>query len=87
MENKKIYVIIGGLWFDKVNGNTYNTAKIIETDGDKNIYYTRFTYGYGSAYMQEAAEYIKTELKQENVELVNGGFFHITKKAAKNGWF
>ena len=86
-KNEKTYVIIGGLWFDKENGNTYNSAKIIETDGELNIFYTAFTAGYGDGYMQEARRYIRETLKQEDAQVINGGFFYINKKQAVKGLF
>ena len=30
-----VYVIFGGKWFDKINGNTYYNAKIITEDKTK----------------------------------------------------
>jgi hypothetical protein len=86
MENKKIYVIIGGLWFDSVNGNTYHATKIIDTTTG-GIYYTRFQYGYGSQYKTSAAEYIREELHQENPIIIDGGSFKVKKAEAKNGTF
>lgn len=80
------YIVIGGKWFDKVYGNTYNSAKIIEAETGKR-YYTRFCYGYGSAYLQEAQQYIREELKQENPTIIDGGSFFIKKADAKNGNF
>lgn len=82
----KKFVVIGGKWFDKVNGNTYNSAKIIDTETGKK-YYTRFTYGYGNAYLWEAEEYIKTELKIDSFQIIDGGAFYIKKADAKNGNF
>lgn len=82
----KKFVIIGGKWFDKVNGNTYNSAKIIDTETGER-FYTRFTYGYGSAYMSEARAYIRDELKQDGANVIDGGSFYIKKADAKNGNF
>ena len=83
---KKIrFVVFGALWFDSVNGNTYNSAKIIDTQ-TRNIYFTRFTYGYGSAYISEATEYIKQNIKKnvDIFEVFNGGYMHTTKKVVKD---
>jgi hypothetical protein len=61
----KSITILGRKWFDKVNGNTYNTAQIMvngETVGK-----TPFQYGYGDFYLQAAGlwleenKYIKLE--------------------------
>lgn len=83
---RKIFVVIGGKWFDKVNGNTYNSAKIIDTETGR-AYYTPFCYGYGSAYLHEAENYIKEELKQSNARIIDGGSFYVKKADAKNGNF
>lgn len=80
------YIVIGGKWHDRVYGNTYNSAKIIEAETGKR-YYTRFCYGYGSAYLQEARQYIREELKQENPIIIDGGSFKVKKADAKNGNF
>lgn len=80
------FVVIGGKWHDKVNGNTYNSAKIIDVATGAR-YYTRFTYGYGSAYLQEARSYIKEELNQPEPVIIDGGSFYIKKAEAKNGQF
>ena len=85
MDNKT-YVVIGGKWFDKINGNTYNSAKIIDTESGSR-FYTRFTYGYGSAYLQEAREYIKEELQQDGARIIDGGSFYGKKSEIKNGQF
>lgn len=82
----KNYVVIGGKWFDKVNGNTYNSAKIIDTETGK-AYYTPFCYGYGSAYITEARSYIREELNQDGAKIIDGGSFYIKKAEAKNGQF
>lgn len=87
MESKKIFVVIGGQWFDKVNGNTYHNAKIIETDGEKNIYYSGYEYGYGSQYMTSAKRFVEEELKISNYELVNAGFFPVNKRNLKDNLF
>lgn len=84
---KKTYVIIGGLWFDKANGNTYCNAKILETDGNKEIFFSGYEYGYGSYYMTAAEKYIRETLKVENFEAINGGSYYVTKRNLKNGWF
>lgn len=83
---KKYFVIIGGLWFDKVNGNTYHNTKVIECD-TKNIYYTGFDYGYGSSYYYDGERYIKNNFKNYECIIINGGSFYITKKECKNKWF
>jgi hypothetical protein len=52
----KSITVLGRLWFDKINGNTYNTAVIMingETVGK-----TDFQYGYGDFYVQAATEWL-----------------------------
>ena len=82
----KNYVIIGGKWFDRVNGNTYHTTKIIDTESGE-TFYTRFQYGYGSQYKSSAAEYIREVLKQADFNMIDGGSFYMKKSEAKNGQF
>ena len=80
------FVVIGGKWFDKVNGNTYNSAKIIDTETGC-AYYTHFCYGYGSAYLHEADDYIKNVLGVSEFSTIDGGSFYMKKADAKNGNF
>jgi len=42
-------------WFDKVNGNTYHSNRIIRVKDSKTIV-TPFTYGYGEQYKTTALE-------------------------------
>lgn len=42
-------------WFDKVNGNTYNSTRITRTKDGK-VIVTPFQYGYGEYYKQAALE-------------------------------
>ena len=85
MKKKNSFVVIGGKWFDKVNGNTYHNAKIIDYAG--NVYYTGFAYGYGTQYLENARKYIVNELKIKNPEIINGGDFYTLKRDVKNGNF
>jgi len=50
----KSLVVIGRLWFDKVNGNTYHSVNVY-VDG-KHAFYVPLTYGYGNHYLQTAGE-------------------------------
>ena len=84
MKNEKRFYVIGGLWFDSVNGNTYHNAKIITEEGD--ILYSGYKYGYGSAYMESAARALEA-LKIKNFKLVNCGYFWIKKSQAKKNKF
>lgn len=86
MRKEQVFVIIGGLWFDKVNGNTYHVTKIISAETG-NVYYTEYAPGYGGHYRKTAAEYINKELKLKTYRMIDGGSFNLTKKALKNNWF
>ena len=84
---KKIYILIGGKWFDKVNGNTYYNTKVIEVENNQVVkkWFSGFTYGYGSCYYSEVVR----DLKSENEEqiFIDGGSFYLNKREVKNGWF
>lgn len=82
----KKFVVIGGLWFDKVNGNTYHKAKILDVEKDE-IFYSDFEYGYGSQYMATAEETIKEKYKDIDFKCLNFGYMYDTKRNIKNGWF
>lgn len=50
-------------WFDKVNGNSYFSARVtIDYSLDsEQVYYLPFQYGYGSMYEQETRELLRKE--------------------------
>lgn len=50
--------IIGKKWFDKVNGNTYNSVQVTVNHGLNNefCFSIPFQYGYGDYYQQSALE-------------------------------
>ena len=62
------YVIHAKKWRDKINGNTYHSAQILNTENNLMIA-SPFTYGYGEQYIQSASErmikagWIKERLK------------------------
>jgi len=85
MEEKK-FIIIGGKWFDKVNGNTYHNAKIIDADTGA-TYYAGYAYGYGSAYLSSGENFIKANLKINNFKIIDGGNFYLKQSLLKKGWF
>ena len=88
MKEVKNYVVVGGLWFDKVNGNTYHNAHILEAETGKE-HYTGFEYGYGSAYYSSARDYIINKLGQpeETFLMHDMGAFRVNKKDLKNNEF
>ena len=50
------FFILGKKWFDKVNGNTYHTVKIVDLDSGETIVKTERAYGYGDHWKQTAYE-------------------------------
>ena len=81
---KKFYVL-GGKWFDKINGNTYHVAKIMDEEGK--VYYTNYQYGYGNSYYYSAKEFIKSTLNIINYKLFDMGCAYYKKSDLKNGNF
>lgn len=81
----KQFYILGGLWFDKVNGNTYHNAKIIDIYG--NVYYTGYKYGYDKAYLDTAKNYIKNILKINDFKIYDLGATKQKQRALKNNQF
>ena len=61
MKNIERIEIIGKRWFDKVNGNTYFTAKVFINDELK--LELPFQYGYEEHYIHSSFE----ELKKQNI--------------------
>jgi len=53
MERKIKYVATAKRWFDRINGNTYHSVKIIRLKDNK-IICCPFQYGYGEHYRQTA---------------------------------
>ena len=49
------YVIHAKEWRDKVNGNSYHSVNVLNTQNNLMIA-SPFTYGYGSQFLQTAAE-------------------------------
>lgn len=56
MENRKIeYIVTAVKWFDRVNGNTYHSCRVIRCS-DCAVCVAQFQYGYGNQYQQSAIE-------------------------------
>ena len=92
MENttakKHNFVIIGALWLDKVNGNTYHRAKILDPEFNDVFYTDGLQYGYGSAYMDTAKREILKQYRDDEIGVVmNGGAFWLNKREIQKGWF
>ena len=83
METIKKYVIIANRWFDKINGNTYHSVVVIDTENfSKLIYQSGRVYGYGESYKQTAYDgLLKLDLVKEedrfNHELNKNRFLFI----------
>lgn len=84
---KKTYFILGAKWFDKVNGNTYFNARVIDGETGETLFYTGFQYGYGSQYAYEAREQLRKHLGTDEFNAVDIGSFYMRKREVKNGWF
>ena len=92
----KTYCIKGRKWWDKVNGNTYNSVKIIclETSYGWTL---PFAYGYGSDYFYRALDKIaeaegcsRDELPfkfGKSIQLYDAGADYDTKRNVKNFWY
>ncbi len=64
MKNQiKILDIQGKEWFDKVNGNSYWSARVTINFGmdDEKTVYVPFQYGYGSTFEYEAMRQLQTD--------------------------
>ena len=53
MSNKILFVCNAVKWFDKVNGNTYHSVRVIRCEDGKTIV-GQFEYGYGNQYQYTA---------------------------------
>lgn len=64
----------GREWFDKVNGNSYCSARVYVTDtaGNTDTIYVPFGYGYGDYYLQAAQEALHAAGVLELVKFPNG---------------
>ncbi|MCP4648764.1 MAG: hypothetical protein GY853_01610 [PVC group bacterium] len=47
------FFVTGCRWFDKINGNTYHSARIVRAS-DSKVLYCPFEYGYGEQYKETA---------------------------------
>lgn len=80
----KKYFCVGRKWFDKINGNTYNNAKVVDESGAV-VFYTGFGYGYGNHYFDRAKSKLK-EIDPEG-ELIDLGATNDLKRVLKNNDF
>lgn len=78
------YYVRGAKWWDKVNGNTYNAAKITDSNGDE-VARLAFAYGYGDHYRHRASEYIKEHArKNARIKIIDSGADYTLKRDLKN---
>lgn len=84
--NKIKFIVTGAKWFDKVNGNTYHNAKIVNGETGE-THYTGFQYGYDRAYLESAKNYIKDTLKINDFEIINNGSFYTLQRVLKRNQF
>lgn len=77
------FVVFGGLWFDKVNGNTYHVSKILDIQ-TLQLYYTDYEYGYGNQYWKTARDYIEKNLGYYDYMLYDMGSAYFKKSDLKN---
>ena len=80
MENKKqnyFFIVKGRKWWDKINGNTYNSAKvfIIIDNVCEKVERVRFEYGYGSDYYFRAVDKIKEFCEQNKIVFNSNNIF------------
>ena len=66
----KRFLIIGAKWWDKVNGNTYNSAVIIDNKTNKK-YCVPYQYGYGESWKNEAIKYINENIVNYEIDYNN----------------
>ncbi len=64
--------IEGRTWFDKVNGNTYHSARVF--DKDRNLLaVAEFQYGYGDQYVDSAVEALQEAARIDLPPARHGG--------------
>lgn len=65
------FIIKGAMWWDKVNGNSYNSAIIYDTKTQKE-YKKPFEYGYGNSYFYDSLNYLKEQKIIPDMQKING---------------
>ena len=69
------FVIHSKKWRDKINGNTYHSVNVLNTQNNEMIA-SPFSYGYGSQFIQSASD-IMLEKKWINKPLKSTDFLEI----------
>ncbi len=80
------YLILGAKWRDKINGNTYCNARIIDGATGDTVGYIGYQYGYGDQYLYEAKKFVRRQFG-DDAKAVDIGCFYINKKELKNNNF
>ena len=86
MEKTYLFVVFGLKWWDKINGNTYNSSVIITPNGER--INTEYDYGYGSSYYFKSVDAIKNYcnvwgINFNDIIIRDLGSCYTTKKKAK----
>ena len=90
-KNQNNFEIRGGLWFDRVNGNTYNSSIIYDIKNFK-TYKKPLEYGYGRQYYYDSIEYLIYNKIIPNIKAIHNyytifrdlGSLYLKKSEAKN---
>jgi len=90
-ENKENFIIKGAIWFDRINGNSYNSTIIYDLKNNK-TYKKPFEYGYGRQYYYDSIEYLINNNIIPNIKAVHNyytifkdmGSFDTKKNIVKN---
>ena len=79
-----VYVVKGGKWRDKVNGNTYFTAYVLD-ENNKRVLFIPYQYGYYNMFYYEAVKELKKMTrKNAKLKIINGGCGYYKKSEMKN---
>ena len=68
------YIIVGKKWFDKVNGNTYHSARVYDLEM-KCVAVASYEYGYGEQYVYSAFNAMKKDGIISTDKLEYGEYF------------
>lgn len=86
--DKRVFIIKGAKYFDKVNGNTYNSVMVLDVNNNNSIK-LGYCYGYGRDYYYRAVEQIKdllhvSEIDWDTTKIYDMGAEYMTKKRVRN---
>jgi len=69
-KDKQRFLIKGAKWFDSLNGNTYNSAKVEDLKTGE-TYYINFAYGYDDDYKNRAIKYLEKSVVNYEIDYKN----------------